>query len=284
MLPLAKKTRGGMSTMTTLELEALKAANREVWGRTASVYTAGFEKLTIGAAEPLLDAAGVGRDTALLDVGTGPGTLIGPALSRGAVVHAVDLSDRMVDTARARHTDVDIQVGDAHALPFDDASFDAVTMGFCLHHIPEPGLALAEAKRVLRPGGRVAFSVWGPGPLLELFGLVFEIIGRLVELDGGPSLQAAAIGDDLRDYEVLLAVHGLEQPWARLVDIAWLLTDGSSVFEGFDRYFDLSSQPETIRRAIRDELDAAVRQRADATGRARIPNPAVVAAARRPVQ
>jgi SAM-dependent methyltransferase len=56
-----------------------------------------------------------------------------------------------------------VRAGDAHALPFDDGSFDAVTFGFCLHHIPDPERALAEARRVLRRGGRLAFSVWAAG-------------------------------------------------------------------------------------------------------------------------
>ncbi len=271
-----------MDTMSEVERETLKDHNREVWGRTAANYASAFEQLTIGAADALLDGAGVGRGTILLDVGTGPGTLIGPALDRGAMVRAVDLSEQMVQAARVRHPNVDVQIGDAHRLPYEDEMFDAVTMGFCLHHIPDPEAALAEAKRVLRPGGRVAFSVWAPASRLELFGLVFETIGRLAVLDDGPSLQAAAIGDELRDYEILLAGQGFEHPSARVVDMAWQLTDGSSVFEGFDRYFDLSRLPAATRQAIRDALDSAVRERADVAGLARIPNPAVVAAARRP--
>lgn len=269
--------------MTDVESDTLKDANREVWGRTAPIYAFGFEQLTIGAADALLDGAAVGRDTDLLDVGTGPGTLIGPALARGADVQAVDLSDLMVEAARSRYPIVQVRVGDAHALPFDDDAFDAVTLGFCLHHIPEPDAVLTEVRRVLRPGGRVAFSVWAPGPRLELFGLVFDVIGRLATLENGPSLQAPAIGDDLRDYEALLGLTGFEQPTARIVDIGWSLTDSGALFEAFDAYLDLGGQTATTRQAIRDELDAAIRQRADATGRARIPNPAIVAAARRPL-
>ena len=50
--------------------------------------------------------------------------------------------------------------GDAAALPLPDESFDAVVIGFGLLHLPDPASALAEAHRVLKPGGRLAFSVW----------------------------------------------------------------------------------------------------------------------------
>ena len=46
------------------------------------------------------------------------------------------------------------------ALPFEDASFDAVTIGFGMPHLPDPPAAMAEVRRVLRPGGRFAYSVW----------------------------------------------------------------------------------------------------------------------------
>jgi ubiquinone/menaquinone biosynthesis C-methylase UbiE len=96
---------------------------------------------------------GVGNGTELRDVGTGPGTVIGPARHRGATVVGVDLSEAMVDAARRRHPGVDVQVGNASALPFPDASFDAVSFGLCVLVLPEPDRALAEARRVLRPGG-----------------------------------------------------------------------------------------------------------------------------------
>ena len=270
-----------MTTLSASECETLKADNRVVWGRMAATYATTFEVLTREAAPALLDSAGVGRGTDLLDVGTGPGTLVGPALGRGATVCAVDLSEPMVVAARARFPGVEVSLGDAHRLPYGDATFDAVTMGFCLHHIPAPEHALAEVRRVLRPGGRVAFAVWAPAPRLELFGMVFEVLGRLARLDGAPALQAPAIGEVPGDYEVLLEGAGFAHPSARIVDVAWELSDGSAVFEAFDGYFDLNHESERTREAIRAAFDAEVRARADLTGRARIANPAVVGSAQR---
>ena len=75
---------------------AIEAQHLRIWARCAGTYAAGVEALTGAATEPLLDAGGVGARTALLDVGTGPGAVIGPALARGASVQAVDLSEAMV--------------------------------------------------------------------------------------------------------------------------------------------------------------------------------------------
>ncbi|RYP88294.1 class I SAM-dependent methyltransferase [Nocardioides guangzhouensis] len=95
-----------------------------------------------------------GRETPhLLDVGCGTGGFaarLSLALPR-ATVSAIDQSERFVRLTRERG--IDARVGDAQALPFDDGSLDVVTAMWMLYHVPDLDLALAEARRVLRPGG-----------------------------------------------------------------------------------------------------------------------------------
>ena len=163
---------------------AIEAQHLRIWARCAGTYAAGVEALTGAATEPLLDAGGVGARTALLDVGTGPGAVIGPALARGASVQAVDLSEAMVEQVRHRHPGIDVRVANASALPFPDGAFDAVTMSFSLHHMAEPVAALAEARRVLREGGRIAVTVWAPADRLQVFGFGYASVAELtVELE-----------------------------------------------------------------------------------------------------
>src|SRR6185295_299571 len=68
------------------------------------------------------------------------------------------------------------QEGDAEALPFDAASFDAVVMNFGLLHLSRPDTALAEAFRVLRPGGRYGFTVWAAPERAVGFGIALRAI------------------------------------------------------------------------------------------------------------
>jgi SAM-dependent methyltransferase len=86
--------------------------------------------------------------------------LAGGASKRGAdatgldfSVQAVELASRLVPKAR-------FQQGNAQSLPFPDASFDSVLCGYGVMHLPDPEAALREMRRVLRPGSRVALSVW----------------------------------------------------------------------------------------------------------------------------
>jgi ubiquinone/menaquinone biosynthesis C-methylase UbiE len=90
----------------------------------------------------------------ILDNGCGTGHLA-EALP-GARIVGVDLSPRMAEIARKRLSEV--FVASAESLPFPENHFDAVLCRSLLHHLPHPEAAVAEASRVLKPGGRVLFS------------------------------------------------------------------------------------------------------------------------------
>jgi SAM-dependent methyltransferase len=271
-----------MTSINHSEAAAITDHNRAVWNRCAPTYATGIEALTAGATETLLDLAGVGADTELLDVGTGPGTVIGPATKRGARVSAVDLAPEMVAAARQRHPDTRIEIGDAANLDRSADSVDAVTMGFCLHHIPNPHGVLAEAYRVLRPGGRVAFSLWVPAERLEAFGIAFQAVAENTDMGSIENLQPQPIGAEPGDYVDLLHQSGFVHACAREVDLGWTVTGGEPVFDLIDRFLDLSTQPSDTRRAISDAIATAVGQRIGPDGTAHLPNPAIVAAATKP--
>jgi ubiquinone/menaquinone biosynthesis C-methylase UbiE len=120
--------------------------------------------------QALLAAAGVKPGAQLLDLASGAGE---PAVTAAAMVGttgqvtATDISEPMVQAlvqrmARLGLSNVSCRQADMEALPFGDASFDAVTCRYGLMYARDPAQAMAEAARVVRPGGRVAYMVWGP--------------------------------------------------------------------------------------------------------------------------
>ena len=139
---------------------AYKAFEHAAWERAAACYSDTFAALTRLFAQSLVDAVGCGPGRSLLDVACGPGIAAPLAAARGAAVTGVDFSAAMVAEARRRHPTLAFTQGDAEALPFENHSFDGVVCGFGVHHFPDPVRALAQAHRVLKPGGRLAFTVW----------------------------------------------------------------------------------------------------------------------------
>jgi SAM-dependent methyltransferase len=114
------------------------------------------------------------------------------AVKRGAIVTALDLADNMVAIARLRCPEADIHNADAENLPFQADRFDAVVCCLGILHLPDPERAVAEAHRVLKPGGRYAFTCWTPPSRNPFFGLVLGSVqkhGNMnVNLPAGPPL------------------------------------------------------------------------------------------------
>jgi ubiquinone/menaquinone biosynthesis C-methylase UbiE len=130
---------------------------------------AGYERLmgrwSRRLAEPFLDFAAVPQGAAdVLDVGCGTGALSAALLRRGGAgrVRGIDLAPAYVAHAAATHADPRLQfeVGNACELSLANASFDAVLCLLVLHFVPRPEQAIAEMRRVARPGAVVAAAVW----------------------------------------------------------------------------------------------------------------------------
>ncbi|MBS0634265.1 MAG: methyltransferase domain-containing protein [Verrucomicrobia bacterium] len=114
----------------------------------------------------LVDLACPKKGDAILDVATGKGAVLFPAAEKvtksGSAV-GIDISQQMVEEAkkRAPFPWITLQKMDAEKLIFADMSFDIVYCGFCLFFLPDVSRALHEFRRVLKPNGQLAVSVWG---------------------------------------------------------------------------------------------------------------------------
>ncbi|MGH8481675.1 MAG: class I SAM-dependent methyltransferase [Nevskiaceae bacterium] len=151
-----------------------KAVQRESWALFAPLAA-----FTTPPAACLVDFAGIRGGEAVLDVACGTGVVAVTAARRGARVRGIDLSPVLLEEARKNaalvDADIEFREGDVEALPYQDGEFDVVLSQFGHMFAPRPDVALREMLRVLKPGGRIAFSTWPP----ELtIGLVFATVSR----------------------------------------------------------------------------------------------------------
>ncbi|WP_298227927.1 class I SAM-dependent methyltransferase [Gryllotalpicola sp.] len=137
----------------------------------------------------------------ILDVAAGTGTSSAALARTGAHVVAADFSEGMIGVGRARHAGdagIEFVQADATALPFADASFDAVTISFGLRNIVDPRAALAEFFRVTKPGGRLVVCEFSRPPLASVRA------GYFAYLRYGMPLLARAASSNPAAYEYLM--------------------------------------------------------------------------------
>jgi ubiquinone/menaquinone biosynthesis C-methylase UbiE len=137
------------------------------------------------------EAAGVRTGTTLLDVGCGTGGFCALAADRGAAAHGLDADAGRIAQARAGAPGVDFRVGLMEALPWRDDNFDVVSGFNAFQYALDVDLALAEARRVARPGGRIAICKWAPPRHNELFTLLSAFRGEDVTPAGADPLHEA---------------------------------------------------------------------------------------------
>ena len=257
------------------------------WERAAEYYGDAFGGVTTQIAQPLLDAVDVRAGTRLLDVATGPGFIAAAAAARGAVVTGLDFSRAMIADARRRHPAITFREGDAEALPFDEGSCDAVTMNFGLLHLARPEAAIADARRVLHPGGRYAFTVWAAPEQAVGFGLVLralEEFGRTdVALPEGPPFFRFSALDESRQT---LERAGFVDADARVLALTWRLDSADRIYEALSRGgVRTAAVLRAQTPAALDAIRAAVRRSAERYrqgDRFVLPMPAVLASGTKP--
>lgn len=152
-----------------------KNRQREMWSSFAP--TAIF---TTPVAARLVEFAGVRPGERVLDVACGTGVVAITAERAGARASGLDLTPDLLEHARANAKlaecqEIDWTEGDAENLPYRDATFDVVLSQFGHIFAPRPGVAIAEMRRVLKPGGRIAFASWPPEHFVGRF---FAMVAR----------------------------------------------------------------------------------------------------------
>jgi demethylmenaquinone methyltransferase / 2-methoxy-6-polyprenyl-1,4-benzoquinol methylase len=211
---------------------------RAMFDRIARVYDLMNSVMTAGLhhrwRERAVDLAQVGSGSRALDVATGTGDLaielarrVGP---EGSVIGS-DFSEVMLDLAREKSSDVHFEWGNALELPYPDASFDAVTVGFGARNFSDLRTGLSQMARVTKPGGRVVvLEITTPQrpPLSWFFGLWFDrVVPMLGKLAGDPDAYSY-LPSSVRRFPAPREL-GAEMVAVGLRDVRWILTAGGII-------------------------------------------------------
>jgi ubiquinone/menaquinone biosynthesis C-methylase UbiE len=211
--------------MASFDPEAVRAFEHAGWQLAAAEYDATFARASSQFAAALLDAADIGAGTRVLDVCSGTGVVTAAAAQRGAVVTGIDFSAAMLGQARRAHPRLRFDEGDAEALPYADASFAAVVSNFGIHHIAHSDRAMAEARRALQPGGRLAITTWAAPAENIAWRLLFDAIGAHGD---SQAAKAPPSGGNLQTEEAalrLLAEAGFAACRAEIIRREWLVAE-----------------------------------------------------------
>jgi demethylmenaquinone methyltransferase/2-methoxy-6-polyprenyl-1,4-benzoquinol methylase len=206
---------------------------RTMFDRVAPVYDAMNRATTLGLDgrwRRLTAQAVVRPGDRVLDAACGTGDLALEAVKAGGRVTGLDFSEPMLERARRKSSAVEWVRGDVLALPFADASFDAVTIGFGIRNVEDLEAGLRELARVLRPEGRVAvLDLTRPkGVLRHFYGLWFDrlipLLGRVLPGGGAYTYLPASVRRFPGPEDVAAALER-----AGFADVAYRLLAGGIV-------------------------------------------------------
>ncbi len=282
-----KRASGGTRVR---DFTAFANMERSGWSDAAraQAYVGFFASASEQAIGRLLDAAAAESGRKALDLCCGQGNVSAALTGRGCRVVGADFSSVMLSFARERVPDATFVEADAQQLPFGDGAFDVVVSNLGVCHVPDQPRALSEARRVLRPEGRFAMTVWCGPDVSPSFALVYDA----VKAHGSPDVSAPS-GPDFHQFanreiaERLLSDAGFTDVDFTIVDCAWNLDTPDRLCEIYEKgtvraAMLLGTQPLSNLAAIRSAIATSVRERFANGNRWRVPVPAALLAATAP--
>lgn len=269
---------------TVTDFTAFGNLERSSWSDTtrASDYVELFASAPDQAIDSLLNAVDAKPGLKALDLCCGQGNVSAALIGRGCQVIGVDFSPAMLSFARERAPQARFIEADAQDLPFDAAEFDIVVSNLGMCHVPDQPRALSEVRRVLRPRGQFAMTVWCGPDISPCFKVVYEAI----KAHGSPNVSAPP-GPDFHQFARretaanLLSDAGFAKVDLTIVDCAWELDRAEHLFDIFEKgtvraAMLLAKQPPQNLTAIRSALSHAVKDQFSHGNCWRVPVPAAL--------
>ncbi len=266
-----------------MDVADYRQASHEIWERMASGWE-GWNDYLAQASRPatdqMVEALAPQAGDTILELAAGAGVagfLVAPLLGPGGRLIMTDFSEQMVEAERRRGaelglTGVEYRVMDAEQIDLEDDSVDGVLCRWGYMLMADPAAALRETRRVLRPGGRLSFSVWGApedNPWASLPGRILVQRGHMPAPESGaPGIFAMA---DPERTVGLVTGAGFDSPELVEVRMSWHFSD----FDEFWRYATeiagaialvLQGLDDRERGVVRGELERAVEPLATANG------------------
>ncbi|MBS1600948.1 MAG: class I SAM-dependent methyltransferase [Bacteroidetes bacterium] len=210
-----------------------KTIQGKLWSVAPIYWSQHFEPWFMPMYSKVLDQLRLNEDQLMLDAGCGSGLFSYLAINTGAEVIGVDAAPGLLEVARRRNPKNNFLEEDLEALPFTENRFDVVTGFNSFQYAGNFQSALAEAKRVLKPGGRLVIAIWDK-PEMSDATHVLKSIGSLLPPPPPGTPGPFALSEDGK-MESILAHTGLELTYKMKVACPFLyrsLTDGIKSFMG----------------------------------------------------
>ena len=253
-----------MNETSGYDPEVFREFERAGWNGAAGEYADLFGVITAQAVGLLLDAVDARFGTRLLDLACGTGVVSAGALMRGCTVVGADFAPDMLAEATRRWPGAEFRLCDAEDMPFEDARFDAVASNFGFLHFPHPEVALAETARVLKPGGKLAFTAWTHDAGHR------ALMTRAIQEHGDPNVPVVAgppepfLEDDAKCARAMTAA-GFTAPEIAEVTLYMRAEEPARIIEVFEKSTvrtasRLASQTAEAREKIREALGDMLRE------------------------
>ncbi|HLA94530.1 MAG TPA: class I SAM-dependent methyltransferase [Pyrinomonadaceae bacterium] len=196
-----------MNTAVSPEMETLKSKLKTTW--SAGDFSEVAKHIET-VAEQFVERLNIQPGMKVLDVACGSGNLAIVAAQKGADVKGIDIADNLIEAAIKRAAaaglNIEFQVGDAEAMPYEDGEFDLVMTMFGAMFAPRPDVTASELLRVCKPGGIIAMANWTPEGHA---GQMFKVSGKYLPPPnmpppvqwGVPEMVAERFGDRVSDLK-----------------------------------------------------------------------------------